>query len=486
MLTCGWRINQGSSASAANARLRPSLSGLLASRFRLRSATKTAREATWTKYAERFPRLRDWLTNFESALSGMLGRVFLVKLTGGSQVYAHDDKGSYYESRDRFHVVLSTSEALQMRCDGLQQELKTGDIAWFDNQREYELENPTNSDAVYLIVDLLPCPPRPRPSSKHKHFELVHAVVPLDDMITELQRGQDLWEWDTSRQERIRVQRETNSIPLRGAMKPTPPGILTRDVHPAIDTAMAPCFPLLYVWVAEFAKSVRGEVSRLAVVRLNPNGTVHEHIDEGEYYLSRDRYHLVLISPDGSPMQCGDEELKFREGELWWFDNKATHMAFNNSDVGRVHVIFDVKPRRDYAKTPPWEQPCSDVAVNFAPNPPPVERAKPLAVPQSPGEIEELACTVRNIVAGKAGNAALPNPLGCLTYLGFRRAGVLQQGTWVNANQDLTDALCSLPKKGELSRCDGLEVFVVTRQEPPITVLEASELDQRLGNWQAG
>ena len=264
--------------------------------FPAKVRNQDAREATWTKYAERFPRLRDWLTNFESALSGMLGRVFLVKLTGGSQVYAHDDKGSYYESRDRFHVVLSTSEALQMRCDGLQQELKTGDIAWFDNQREYELENPTNSDAVYLIVDLLPCPPRPRPSSKHKHFELVHAVVPLDDMITELQRGQDLWEWDTSRQERIRVQRETNSIPLRGAMKPTPPGILTRDVHPAIDTAMAPRFPLLYGWVAEFAKSVRGEVSRLAVVRLNPNGTVHEHIDEGEYYLSRDRYHLVLLA----------------------------------------------------------------------------------------------------------------------------------------------------------------------------------------------
>jgi aspartyl/asparaginyl beta-hydroxylase (cupin superfamily) len=67
-------------------------------------------------------------------------------------------------------------------------------------------------------------------------------------------------------------------------------------------------------------------------------------VDGGDYYRIRDRYHLVLVSAIGSPMACGDEEAVMREGELWWFDNKKPHEAFNRSDEGRIHLIFDLDP----------------------------------------------------------------------------------------------------------------------------------------------
>ena len=85
---------------------------------------------------------------------------------------------------------------------------------------------------------------------------------------------------------------------------------------------------------------------RISVVRLNPHGKVYPHVDEGDYYKVRDRYHLVLRSPGGSSMNSGGEEVVFRDGELWWFNNKAVHDAFNPSAEGRIHVIFDVLPAR--------------------------------------------------------------------------------------------------------------------------------------------
>ena len=34
-----------------------------------------------------------------------------------------------------------------------------------------------------------------------------------------------------------------------------------------------------------------------------------------------------------------------REGELWWFDNKQVHEAFNDAQAERIHLIFDLLPR---------------------------------------------------------------------------------------------------------------------------------------------
>ncbi|WP_017314351.1 aspartyl/asparaginyl beta-hydroxylase domain-containing protein [Mastigocladopsis repens] len=69
-----------------------------------------------------------------------------------------------------------------------------------------------------------------------------------------------------------------------------------------------------------------------------------KYIDNGEYYKLRDRYHLVLQSQSGSWMKCGNKETLMHEGELWWFDNKQPHEAFNPSEEWRTHIIFDVLP----------------------------------------------------------------------------------------------------------------------------------------------
>jgi hypothetical protein len=79
-------------------------------------------------------------------------------------------------------------------------------------------------------------------------------------------------------------------------------------------------------------------------VRLAPKGRVYRHIDEGEYYRIRDRYHLVLHSAAGSLLGAGDEWVRMQPGECWWFNNKAPHEAYNEADDWRIHLIFDILP----------------------------------------------------------------------------------------------------------------------------------------------
>ncbi len=189
---------------------------------------------------------------------------------------------------------------------------------------------------------------RERPSSagarQLRHFELVERDIDIAPMLAELGSDASLWLRDTSRQDKVRVQRETNAIFLRSAAKPYPQGMSGEDVHESRPTSTSRQFPRTMRWLADFAERSDAELGRALVVRLAPGGRVHRHVDRGEYYRLRDRYHLVLNSSAGSPLTCGDETVRMRERELWRFDNKTAHEARNDSAEWRVHLIFDLLP----------------------------------------------------------------------------------------------------------------------------------------------
>lgn len=82
------------------------------------------------------------------------------------------------------------------------------------------------------------------------------------------------------------------------------------------------------------------KISRCAFFRLQPGGEVPNHIDDGTYYLSRDRYHLSLQGE--YEYTCGDETHVITPGTFFWFDNKDYHTAKNISNVDRITLVFDV------------------------------------------------------------------------------------------------------------------------------------------------
>ena len=83
------------------------------------------------------------------------------------------------------------------------------------------------------------------------------------------------------------------------------------------------------------------DVSRCAFLSLPVGGKVGTHIDIGDYYLTRDRYHLSIQGT--YKYHVGDEEIIIEPGMLVWFNNKLPHGTENIGDDVRITFVFDVK-----------------------------------------------------------------------------------------------------------------------------------------------
>lgn len=177
-----------------------------------------------------------------------------------------------------------------------------------------------------------------------KYFRRIHEHVDIDPILDELARQPDAWFWQTGRQAKNKVQREAYAIPIRGIRKSKIGDRERRDVHETRWTTSSNHFPAVVAFLEDFAREMNGELSRARLVNLPGGGKVYAHVDRGEYYKIRDRYHLVLDAPEGCELEAAGEVIHPKAGELWWFDNKQEHSASNPTSKDRLHLIFDLKP----------------------------------------------------------------------------------------------------------------------------------------------
>ena len=180
-----------------------------------------------------------------------------------------------------------------------------------------------------------------------KHMKL-HDNINVLPMLKEVAMQWEDFELETGRQDTIECQRMTQSINLRKAKLHN---LNINDTHDTVDTETYKRYPKVKEFMDWFTKHFGGEVYRIAIVHLPEGGIVDAHIDEGEYYANKDRFHLVLSGyynnivvtpPELEKNFDGDEIELYSAGDLWWFDNKDTHHVENKSKLPRVAVIFDV------------------------------------------------------------------------------------------------------------------------------------------------
>lgn len=81
-------------------------------------------------------------------------------------------------------------------------------------------------------------------------------------------------------------------------------------------------------------------ISRCGFLSLPVGGKVGTHIDIGNYYQTRDRYHLSIQGK--YKYHVGDEEIVIEPGMLVWFNNKLPHGTENIGDEVRITFVFDV------------------------------------------------------------------------------------------------------------------------------------------------
>ena len=93
-----------------------------------------------------------------------------------------------------------------------------------------------------------------------------------------------------------------------------------------------------------FLKRHFKDFKRCGFLSLPVGGEVGIHIDEGKYYLTKDRYHLSIQGR--YEYTVGDEMVVVEPGTLLWFNNKLPHGTQNIGDCTRITFVFDVPHRK--------------------------------------------------------------------------------------------------------------------------------------------
>jgi len=97
--------------------------------------------------------------------------------------------------------------------------------------------------------------------------------------------------------------------------------------------------------IMNFISSRFQKISRCGFLSLPVGGSVGTHIDKGDYYLTRDRYHLSIQGR--YEYTVGDEMVVVEPGTLLWFDNKLVHGTKNIGDDVRITFVFDIPHSKD-------------------------------------------------------------------------------------------------------------------------------------------
>jgi len=190
-----------------------------------------------------------------------------------------------------------------------------------------------------------------------QNFKRVSEGLNVTPVVEAIEAHPELWDEITIRQDyEGSAHKDTACIFLRGPKSFTPDDYffdLGSYDYPAVDLLADSLVPLLQPLLRDVLKVE--ELGRVLIVRLEPNGHIESHVDEGEYADHFTRFHLALTGDDGSTLTCGSETVHFAPGELWWFDHKVEHYADNKSEKPRIHIIIDavtsMYPRLKGART---------------------------------------------------------------------------------------------------------------------------------------
>lgn len=170
-----------------------------------------------------------------------------------------------------------------------------------------------------------------------KYFRQLKADLATGPLLGELAAFRN-------RQHRVALKRDAHlreGMALRSVRTSCVGERARRDVHETRWTETSRSLRYTCNFLKTFAAERGVELGRAKVVLLPAGRRIQPHVDRGDYYLFRDRYHFVLKSASGSWLKAGDEDVIMREGELWWFNNKTTHEAANHGAEDCIHLIFD-------------------------------------------------------------------------------------------------------------------------------------------------
>src|ERR1700689_4412702 len=112
-----------------------------------------------------------------------------------------------------------------------------------------------------------------------KYFKLIRSGIDVTPLLEEVYAKEQAWLLNTSRQDKIQVQRDTNTIFISSAVRR--PDLNVNENQESQLTAASELFPRAVAFMTGVAKGMNSELSRATIVRLGPKSQVSRHIDAG-------------------------------------------------------------------------------------------------------------------------------------------------------------------------------------------------------------
>jgi len=144
----------------------------------------------------------------------------------------------------------------------------------------------------------------------------------------------------TIKQNKYKAVRETMSINLIKGV-PLPDDFLYDNSQETMKTELYYKYDECVYFLNWFEKTYSGKIRRAHIAHLKVNGKVYPHIDGGEYFKNKDRFHLGLSGYYDYTVE--DETQRFGAGDLFWFNNKKMHSCINATPIPRISLIFDAE-----------------------------------------------------------------------------------------------------------------------------------------------
>jgi hypothetical protein len=174
------------------------------------------------------------------------------------------------------------------------------------------------------------------------NFKLLLDGLDTSGLKQYLKDHPQLWDVITVRQDHTEQHKDTESIFIRGPVQFSKEeylhGLESVDYPLPMELVnlLAPLMHPILTLLQPY------HVGKIMLVKLKAGKEVLPHIDQGTYAKSFSRFHLAVDTCLGNKLVCEQESQHFEEGQVWWFNHRKDHSAFNKSAMDRVHLIFDL------------------------------------------------------------------------------------------------------------------------------------------------
>ena len=142
-------------------------------------------------------------------------------------------------------------------------------------------------------------------------------------------------EWDL-RQNRYKVHSATESYPLMFSEYGEQPKIYNQDTE---------IWNVIKPLIEKLERFYNGKAASVVLVKLKPRTNILPHTDSG-WFVNTHRIHIPIITHPDIFFTIVDKKVHLEKGSIYELNNIVLHSVVNPTDLGRVHLMVDILPKR--------------------------------------------------------------------------------------------------------------------------------------------